>query len=82
MYGSCGEGTKPVVARLPYIGRVERIVQVEVTAEPYVLLKMKLYKTLMNDQRTGMLKHTSGMCVVNAHSFMRIGRVQDEPSCW
>lgn len=71
--------TEPVVAQLSYIGRVDRIVRVTFGTAEYILLKMQWFATIMNADRTGMLKDSSGMYVVDERKYMRGVRVTDEP---
>lgn len=77
----CGspKQAEPVLAQLPYVGKMERIVKVNFGTADHVLVKMKWFKIKMNADCTGMLRDSSGMYVVDPRSFMRNDWVSDEP---
>lgn len=67
-----------VVVQLLYIGRVDRIVRVIFGTAEYILFKMQWFVIIMNADRTGMFKDSSGMYVVDERKYMRGVRVTDE----
>lgn len=69
----------PVVAQLPYVGKVVRILKVTFRAADYVLVKMDWFKTMWNADQTDMLRDSSGMYIVDPRNSIRSDRSEDEP---